>query len=138
MRYSNLFIRYPPLCSFHCSRPIGIGPFVNPYFLKSLSTIGRGYAEICLHQDMIASNIIELMRRTYSPQLTDIVLGLSHPFLPSHSALETPPTMRDVEIYPLPIPDLYAGYPATVAGKYSGNFPTTINVKGLFLTICVP
>jgi hypothetical protein len=83
---------------------------------------------------MIASNIIELMRRTYSPQLTDLVLGLSPSplfttFLLTFT-LEIPPTMRDVEVYPLPIPDLYVGYPVTVAGKYSGKFPTIIHVKG--------
>jgi hypothetical protein len=60
------------------------------------------------------------MRRTYSPQLTDIVL-------------EIPQSIRDVEAYPLPIPDLYAGYPVTIAGKFSGNFPTTLTVKGPLL-----
>jgi hypothetical protein len=62
------------------------------------------------------------MRRTFSPQLTDIVL-------------EVPQSIRDVEVYPLPIPDLYAGYPVTVAGKYSGNFPTTLTVRGLILLL---
>ena len=41
-----------------------------------------------------------------------------------------PSSITNVEIFPLPIPDLYAGYPVTVAGKYSGSFPTILNIRG--------
>lgn len=44
-----------------------------------------------------------------------------------------PSNVKDVEIFPLPIPDLYAGYPVTIAGKYSGNFPAVLNVRGKIL-----
>jgi hypothetical protein len=39
-----------------------------------------------------------------------------------------------VQVFPYPIPDLYAGCPVTVAGKFNGIFPPYITVRGQCVT----
>ncbi|CAN0288698.1 unnamed protein product [Discosporangium mesarthrocarpum] len=55
---------------------LGIGIFVNRYFLKMLAQIGRGYSALSLYTPNIGKDITSLMAKTHTPVLTDISLGI--------------------------------------------------------------
>ena len=78
--------------------------------------IGRGYFDATLYTEGIRDQITALMAKTYCPVLTDVTIGLKG--------------LKDVELYPHPLPDLYIGAPICVSGKYQGKFPQHVIVKG--------
>jgi len=63
--------------------------------------------------------MVYLLRTTRAPVLTEVRIGIAK-------------TAENVEIYPYPIPDLFSGAPIIFSGKYSGTFPETIAISGLF------
>jgi len=93
----------------------GIGKYCNWYFLKMLATSGRGFNSNVMYQEKIFVEIMKLMEKVAVPILTDVGLQMQ---------------VSDAEIYPFPIPDLFAGAPLVISGKYSGDFPKTINLVG--------
>lgn len=105
---------------FYLLSNIGIGPFVNPTFLKTLSGVGRGHNYICLHPSLLEVSILELMNKATGPLLMDLSLNIVHG------------NDIAVEVYPFPIPDLYAGCPVAIAGAWSGSgmFPPEITISG--------
>ena len=96
----------------------GIGSYCNHYFLKMLSFIGRGFCEVVMRNDqqLLQRKIYGLMARTFAPCLVDITVGIAG--------------LKDCEIYPFPIPDLFCGAPVLIVGKYSGRFPAQITLSG--------
>jgi len=94
----------------------GVGTFCNHYFLRQLSAVSRGLYDISLKPFQLAGQIRDLMNSVSTPLLTDIVLQI--------------PGLTEVEIYPFPIPDLYAGRPLLVSGKFFGSWPAEITVVG--------
>jgi len=96
----------------------GIGRFCNWYFLKMLSQIGRGFNENVLFQENIQDKITALINMAAVPVLTNITMEMAG--------------VTKCDIYPFPIPDLFAGAPLAVAGKYvaSPRFPDQVLLKG--------
>ena len=105
-------------CDVFCS--LGIGPFVNPTFLRTLAGVGRGYSDICLHPIVLQASILQLMNKSTCPLLMDITVAISHD------------QSISVEVYPFPIPDLFAGCPVAIAGCWSGTgvFPASVTISG--------
>lgn len=54
----------------------GIGPFCNKYFLKMLACEGRGYSDVCLTNNTIASQMGQLMSKTMGPVLVDVSVAI--------------------------------------------------------------
>lgn len=126
----------------------GVGIFCNHYFLKQLATVSRGLSDVALKPFQISQQIKawpqlcpalggrgvdggpnavtpslcaralqDMMLAAEKPVLTDIVLEVSG--------------LKEVEIYPFPIPDLYSGRPLIVSGKFMGSWPGSVRVVGM-------
>ena len=101
--------KVPRVCTF------GIGKYANHYFLKMLASIGRGHNSETSSPDGAARHD-ELLHRCKVPILTDIAVGL--------------PSEMGAEVYPFPIPDLFAGAPVMISGKITGGLPPQVDIIG--------
>ena len=93
----------------------GIGSSVNRYLLDQMSEIGRGQVTYVLLNEDPSGKVEAFYQRIARPVLTDIELDF-------HGA----------EIwgaYPTNAPDLYAGIPLKVVGRFDGDL-STVTVKG--------
>lgn len=104
-------VTLPRVCTF------GIGRYANHFFLKMLANIGRGMNGAAYSPDNVEPMMFELLRASKTPILTDIAVGI-----PTH--------LTGVEIYPFPVPDLFAGAPVMISGKCVGGLPPTIEIQG--------
>eukprot|EP00210_Caulerpa_lentillifera_P006474 g6186.t1 len=93
-----------------------IGPYCNHYFLKQLSTIGRGQFDVAFRPFAIQTQMERMLQAASMPVLTEVSITIAD--------------LEDVELYPFPIPDLFVGLPILVSGKYSGTFPPTLQLNG--------
>ncbi|WOG99103.1 hypothetical protein DCAR_0518451 [Daucus carota subsp. sativus] len=101
----------PRICTF------GIGSYCNHFFLQMLAQIGRGYYDAAYDIDSITFRMQRLFDSSSSLILTNIKID----------ALEH---IDKLEMYPSRIPDLSAGCPVIVSGRYSGKFPDTLKASG--------
>jgi len=92
----------------------GIGMYCNTYFLKMLAQLGRGYNDINLRGVGLQDDIVALVNRASYPVLTEVTLMMA---------------VKDAELYPFPIPDLFCGSPVVVSGRYKGVFPRGIQIR---------
>eukprot|EP00160_Parvularia_atlantis_P015623 Unigene4553_Nuclearia_a/m.13904 Unigene4553_Nuclearia_a/g.13904 ORF Unigene4553_Nuclearia_a/g.13904 Unigene4553_Nuclearia_a/m.13904 type:complete len:658 (+) Unigene4553_Nuclearia_a:34-2007(+) len=95
----------------------GIGSYCNHIFLKMLAYSGKGYMEVAYKSDDVFDQMVRLINMSSAPVLTDVRVGISR-------------LARNVELYPYPIPDLFAGAPLVLSGTYAGDFPATLTVVG--------
>ncbi|OMO70665.1 von Willebrand factor, type A [Corchorus capsularis] len=102
----------PRICTF------GIGLYCNHYFLQMLAQIGRGYYDCSYDADNIELRLERLLTTASSVVLANI-------------SLEIPGNLDSLELFPSPIPDLTLGSPLIMSGRYKGDFPDNIKVKGL-------
>lgn len=94
---------------------LGIGTLCNTYFLRMLAQIGRGYTASSLRFHSLRDDILELMGKMSVPVLLDVTLGMS---------------VQNAQVFPNPIPDLFVGSPVVISGSFSGEFPSSIVLKG--------
>lgn len=97
----------------------GIGSYCNHYFLRMLSSIGRGQYEAAYTADSIEGQ----MRRWFRSSLTPILANITVDFLDY---------LEGFEVCPFNIPDLSLGCPLVVSGRYEGRFPNSAKAKGSF------
>ncbi|WOH08994.1 hypothetical protein DCAR_0728445 [Daucus carota subsp. sativus] len=96
----------------------GIGSFCNHYFLRMLATMGRGNYDAAYDEDSIEVRMKGFFNRAFSTIIENITIdGLEN--------------LDDLEMYPSCIPDLLSERPLIITGRYSGDFPGTVQVKGL-------
>lgn len=95
----------------------GIGMYCNHYFLKQLASSARGLNDMALKPTYIQSQMERLLLASEKPVLYDITLGIAG--------------LANIELYPFPIPDLFAGNPLVISGKYTGAWPQSITVNGV-------
>ena len=93
-----------------------VGPWCNHYFLKMLSQSSKGLNDVALTTDSIGPLMTETMQATGRPILTDITLDVEG--------------LKNVEMYPFPIPDLYLGQPILLSGRFQGTWPAMCNISG--------
>lgn len=94
----------------------GVGSSVNRYLLEEMGRIGRGTTQIVtLDQDPVAQ-VDDFYHRLQSPYLTDIRVDWGN--------------LRVRSTFPDPIPDLFAGQPLTLHGRYARPGSGTITVRG--------
>ncbi len=85
---------------------VGIGPAPNRWFIEKAATVGRGVSLTIRHSSDVIGPITELLTELESPVLTDIKVQYTGGF---------------GEIYPNPLPDLYANRPGVWVSKISHN-----------------
>ncbi len=94
---------------------VGIGSAPNRWFLEKAAEAGRGTSVSIQDQHDVADTISELLNSLRSPVMTDI--AISYPD-------------GDGEIYPRPVPDLYANRPTMWVGKLS-ELTDTLVISGM-------
>ncbi|MCU1282057.1 MAG: Vault protein inter-alpha-trypsin domain protein, partial [bacterium] len=94
----------------------GIGSSVNRYLVEGVAHAGRGAAEIVRQGEPVDDAVARLYSRLDRPVLTDASLRFSG--------------MSVAEVMPSRLPDLFAGQPLVVIGKYSGKGPATVELTG--------
>lgn len=96
----------------------GVGPSVNRAFLKQLAHIGRGKSEFIGLDEDIEEAILRFQDRIAFPLLTNISLQSEGGQI--------------WDVYPTELPDLYAGSPLEVVGRYKPEKtrPMTLIVRG--------
>jgi Ca-activated chloride channel family protein len=94
----------------------GIGSSVNRYLIEGLGRTGRGVAHFVLPGDAGDKAADELYTRIERPALTDLRIDWG--------------TMDAVEVHPSPLPDLYAGRPVVLTGRFKGDGPATVALHG--------
>lgn len=88
----------------------GIGSAGNRYLLKKLAEVGRGNAEFLLPSEDIERAIEQFQRRISYPLITNLAIDWGG--------------AQVVDVLPAPLPDLYAGQPLSVMGRFlsTGQF----------------
>ncbi|MEO7094267.1 MAG: VWA domain-containing protein, partial [Polyangiales bacterium] len=109
---------------------LGIDQAVNAAFLKRLAAAGGGLCELVESEDRLDVVMAKVHRRIGTPIATDLAvrgLGLA---------------IQHASIAPRKLPDVYAGAPVTVLGRYHGAAPATarIEITGTSLgeAMCTP
>ncbi|KAJ9559758.1 hypothetical protein OSB04_004918 [Centaurea solstitialis] len=91
--------------------------YCNHYFLQMLANIGKGCYDFAYDVDSISFRMQRLLDKATTPLLSNITLdGLEN--LKSH------------ELFPFHLPDLWCGSPLIVSGRFEGNFPDIVKVRG--------
>jgi len=94
----------------------GVGTSVNRYLLQRMARLGRGTAAfVSLHED--AGKVMDrYFERTSHPAMTDIEIDWG--------------TLAAVDVYPAAIPDLFAGAPVVVTGRFAGEPDSPVKLSG--------
>ncbi|CAI5505036.1 unnamed protein product [Closterium sp. Naga37s-1] len=93
----------------------GIGPSVNPFFLKWLAAATHGSSQV-------TRNPAEVRRR-----LDGMLQAMARPIVTNIAIRDLPPAC---ELYPYPIPDLYASGPVVVSGRMGDEGPAAGGAEG--------
>lgn len=97
--------------------PLGVGYDVNVLLLDQIAEAHRGRPTYIEPDERIDEKISAFFARMQSPLLTDIELDFGDGI--------------DVyDVYPAPLPDLYAGTQLIVTGRYIGNGTAALRVSG--------
>ncbi len=102
---------------------LGIDQAVNAAFLKRLAAAGGGLCELVESEDRLDAVMAKVHRRIGTPIATEIALRAS--------GLDLDVTAT----FPAKLPDVYAGAPVTIFGRYRGTAPATaaVDVSGTSL-----
>ena len=94
----------------------GIGSSVNRYLLDRMAKLGKGAVAYIGPDDSATKTVDLFYDRISHPALTDVRIDFGD--------------MEVEDVYPAIIPDLIAGRPVILTGRYTGNGRTNITVKG--------
>src|SRR6185312_8624387 len=97
---------------------IGIDLAVNAGFLERLARVGGGRCELVESEDRLDDAMAQIHRRIGTP----LVTGLS--LVPDGLALDP------AGVEPSRLPDLFAGAPLVVSGRFSGDPAGAVQVHG--------
>ncbi|WP_340115649.1 marine proteobacterial sortase target protein [Pelagibius sp. 7325] len=87
---------------------VGIGSAPNSYFMRKAAELGRGSFTYIGDLGEVETRMSALLAKLEQPALTDIRVGW-----PLSAG-------KRIELYPTPLPDLYAGEPVTFAVRLEG------------------
>ena len=93
---------------------VGIGSAPNSYLLDKVSRSGKGTFTYIGNVDEVQERMNGLFEKIEHPVFVDLALDLP----------------GDVETYPSPIPDLFAGEPLVIFGRSSGPLPDRTSLTG--------
>ncbi len=94
----------------------GVGDDVNTFLLDSLSEKHRGASAYVRPGEQIDETVSEFYRKVSTPVLSDLSIDFGD--------------TRVADVYPYPVPDLFAGSQLVIAGRYVNGGGTTLTVKG--------
>jgi Ca-activated chloride channel homolog len=94
----------------------GIGASVNRYLIDHMAKAGRGAVAYLGLKDSAAQIMEEFFKRISHPALTDLQIDWGG--------------LKVVEVFPRALPDLFAGRPVILTGRFASNQDTTIRVNG--------
>jgi hypothetical protein len=94
----------------------GIGTAVNRHLINKLTAAGRGFAEFLFPGENITRPVDRTLRRLRHPVLTDIELQWQE------NGVE--------EALPEQCPDVYGDQPLVVMGRFPGDVPPALTVRG--------
>jgi len=94
--------------------PVGVGSAPNRFLLNRLADVGRGFPSYITPRESPAKVLGELVRRTTHPYLTDVKINWGG--------------LKVFDLVPKKIPDVYAGQPLIIAGRYRRAGKSTVKV----------
>ncbi len=94
----------------------GIGTAVNRFLLDKLAEVGRGTVEYIFPGQAIEDAVQRFQNRAAFPVLVDLNLDWGG--------------ARVTDVYPYPLPDLYAGQPLLVLARFHSHGHTQIRLTG--------
>jgi Ca-activated chloride channel family protein len=97
---------------------LGIDQAVNAGFLRRLAGIGGGLCELVESEDRLDAVMAKVHRRIGTPIATELAIR-------GASGLE----LEAASIAPRRLPDVYAGAPVVVLGRYRGAAPTSAAIE---------
>jgi Ca-activated chloride channel family protein len=97
---------------------VGVDTAVNEGFLKRLAGLGGGACELVESEDRLDEVMDRVHRRIGAPVLTDLELELA--------GLDVDPA----SLAPRRLPDLFAGSPLVVSGRFQGGPGGAVTVRG--------
>ena len=95
---------------------VGVGSSPNRYLMDRMAKFGGGAAAYLGLQDSgddLMKHFLDVVRR---PALTNVALDFGG--------------AKVSDVYPAKLPDLFVGRPITVVGRYLGEAPTSVTVRG--------
>ena len=95
--------------------PVGVGSAPNRYLIDRLADVGRGFPSYIGPHDPADTVVETLISHTAFPYLTDIEIDWGG--------------LRVSDLTPEVIPDVYAGQPIAISGRYSGSGTREIRVN---------
>ncbi|CAI7831734.1 unnamed protein product, partial [Closterium sp. NIES-53] len=95
--------------------PPSSGPSVNPFFLKWLAAATRGSSQVTRNLAVVRRRLDGMLQAMARPLVTNIAIR------------DLPPAC---ELYPYPIPDLYASGPFVVSGRMGDEGPAAGGAEG--------
>lgn len=93
---------------------IGIGSAPNGHLLEQVSRSGRGTFTYISNLNEVQKKVDELFAKIENPVLMDLHLDIA----------------QSAEVFPDPVPDLFAGQPLLVFGKINSMLPATARLSG--------
>lgn len=94
----------------------GVGDDVNTLLLDSLSESHRGVSAYVRPGEKIDETVSDFYSKISTPVLSDVRLNWGG--------------MQVSDVYPYPLPDLFAGSQLVIAGRYHGSGPAELTVSG--------
>jgi Ca-activated chloride channel family protein len=94
----------------------GIGTAVNRYLLDKMSEYGRGEVEYVSLNDDGSAAAKRFYERVRNPLLTDIRIDWGN--------------LPVTDLYPAPVPDLFASKPVAISGRFSAEAHGTLRLTG--------
>ena len=94
----------------------GVGSSVNRYLLDRMSKVGRGHVQYLRQDEEAEPAIAAFYERIRNPLLTDIGVEWEG--------------VEVVDVYPDPVPDLFAGQPIVLVGRYEQPGEGVVRVTG--------
>jgi Ca-activated chloride channel family protein len=94
----------------------GVGSAVNRYLLEEMAAIGRGTVQVVRPDEDTDAAVARLEKRIASPLLTDVAIDW-------HG-------LAVADVAPARVPDLFAGQPLVLAGRYAKPGSATVTISG--------
>ena len=94
----------------------GVGDDVNTDLLDTLAQENRGVSQYVRPDEDVAAAVSSFYEKVSTPVLTDIKLDFGD--------------VRVSDVYPQPLPDLFAGTQLVVVGRYQGEGTVTLRLTG--------
>jgi Ca-activated chloride channel family protein len=95
----------------------GVGDDVNTILLDSIAQENRGASDYVRPGEDIGQTVSSFYEKVSTPVLTDISLDFGD--------------INVLDVYPQPLPDLFAGSQLVVVGRYRGEGTVTLGLRGV-------